>query len=252
MGGREPLQTRGSPQPQRLLRSASSPLPDGPARMTSVTASQPLLHAAPSGQPRLPAPPRAIRGLWGRPGASHRVSALSFKRLSSSPFPTWSWEAGDFSENREPGLQAWALRISPLPKSLKSKMLPTAHHHQPFTPRQGARTPEGGWNAANFFPGAGRVAHGCPWFHSGHPGPTAGSGQGQDHSHRRWKGSQCLGQLVPALCPEPEEAVSGHGEAGRRWGQSPCPSHQAPSRRQPLGLPQLLCHPFSRGTGPLS
>lgn len=120
MGGREPLQTRGSPQPQRLLRSASSPLPDGPARMTSVTASQPLLHAAPSGQPRLPAPPRAIGGLWGRPGASHRVSALSFKRLSSSPFPTWSWEAGDFSENREPGLQAWALRISPLPKSLKS------------------------------------------------------------------------------------------------------------------------------------
>lgn len=57
MGGREPLQTRGFPQPQRPLRLASSALPDGPARMTSVTASQPLLHAAPSGQPRLPVPP---------------------------------------------------------------------------------------------------------------------------------------------------------------------------------------------------
>lgn len=52
--------------------------------------------------------------------------------------------------------------------------------------------------------------------------------------------------------PEPEEVVSGHGEAGRLRGWSPCPLHQAPSHRQPLGLHQLLHHPFARGTSPLS
>ena len=109
-GGRESLQTRRYPPPQRPLRSASSPLPDGPAQMTSVTASQPVPHAAPSGQPWLPAPPARL----GAP-SSHPLH-LGCVIYHPLPFPTWSWEAGDFSENREPGLQAWALQISPLPK----------------------------------------------------------------------------------------------------------------------------------------
>ena len=191
------------PPPQRPLRSASSPLPDGPARMTSVTASQPMPHAAPSGQPQLPAPP-------GRRGASGgALEPATASRLSFTiPFPSPLGPGRLVTSVRTEG---WGFRhgpcgSAPFQRSLKSKMLPIACHHQPFTPRAGARTP-GGRDTASFSPGAGGVAHGSPWFPLGRPGPTAGSGQGQDHGHCRWKGGHCRGQLVPALPPEPEEAV---------------------------------------------
>lgn len=53
-------------------------------------------------------------------------------------------------------------------------------------------------------------------------------------------------------CPLSQRRRCQRAEAGRHRGQSPCPSQQAPSHRQPLGLPQLLCPPFTRGTGRLS
>lgn len=152
---------RVPPASEARCSRPAHPLPDGPARMTSVTASQPLLHAL---LPRASCLSPAPRPSGASPGGALEPAtaslALSFKRLSSSPFPTWSWEAGDFSENRELGLQAGPCGDQPASKKPEKKMLPTAHHHQPFTPRQGARTQKEGGQLPTFS----RSWQGGPWI----------------------------------------------------------------------------------------
>lgn len=147
------------------------------------------------------------------------------------------------------GFRAGALRISPFPKSLKRKMLPTAHHHQPFTPRQGVPETlgEGGWNAANFF----QELAGGSWRLSslGPSGSYAGRVKAGPQPPQRSAASAWGSWYQPSL--EPEEAVSGHGEAGRRRGQSPCSSHQALPLSAPWACPSCCAIP-SRGTSPLS
>lgn len=212
------------------------------------------LRASPCRTPLPRASPGCLlpRPVWGRPRASHCVSAVSF----TIPFPSLLGPGRLVTSVRTEsrGFRHGPCRSAPFQRSLKSKMLPIACHHQPFTPGAGrgwgTRTP-GGQNAASFSPGAGRVAHGFPWFPLGRPGPTAGSGQGQGHGHRRWKAATA-GDSWYRPCPLSQRRRCQRAEAGRHRGQSPCPSQQAPSHRQPLGLPQLLCPPFTRGTGRLS
>ena len=120
-------------------------------------------------------------------------------------------------------------RSLPFQRSLKRKMLPTARHHQPLTPGQGTRTPEGGWNAAGFSPGTRGVTHGTPPFPLGRQGPTVESGEGQDHGHRKWEGSHRLGQRVPASPPR----ARGSGIWARR-GRAPLGVVSVPLAPSPL------------------
>lgn len=195
--------------------------------MTSVTASQPLLHAAPSGPAPAACLPPAVGGLQSALEPATASQLCHLRDLAAVPSPLGPGRLVTSVRTRELGLQAGGPADQPASK--KPEKEDAAHRPSPSAlhPQARRQNPRRRVERCQHF----RSWQGGPWLPlvplPGVRVPRQGRVRA-DHSHRRWKGSQCLGQLVPALCPEPKEAVSGHGGRGRRQGQSPCPSHQAP------------------------
>lgn len=116
-------------------------------------------------------PPRAIGGPLGAPLSQPLRLSSGFYHLLS--FPAWSWEAGGFSENREPGLQAEALQITPLPK--KPEKEDATHRPSPSAPQPRARrqNPRRRMERCQLFP---RRPRGDPRFSSVPLGPSGSHG----------------------------------------------------------------------------
>ena len=143
--------------------------PDDQFHCEPAVGQRPLPRASPAACSPPPTP--AIGGPLGAPLSQPLRLSSAFYHLL--PFPAWSWETGGFSENREPGLQAGALQITPLPK--KPEKEDATHRPSPSAPHPWARhqNPRRRAEHCRLFP---RRPRGDPRFPSVPLGPSGSHG----------------------------------------------------------------------------
>lgn len=151
------------------LTPARKPRPDDQFHCEPAVGQRPLPRASPAACSPPPTP--AIGGPLGAPLSQPLRLSSAFYHLL--PFPAWSWETGGFSENREPGLQAGALQITPLPK--KPEKEDATHRPSPSAPHPRARhqNPRRRAEHCRLFP---RRPRGDPRFPSVPLGPSGSHG----------------------------------------------------------------------------